>query len=195
MINSFIFDFGGVITPIEPWDGWNPTDEERLIIRKIIPEIAKLFASELKEFKFTVSDFEREFKARAIGIKNESAERIIRSLCTPNKELLSLISKLSLKYKIYGLVNAPFGWTELRRGIHGLDRYFNQVFVSYEIGVRKPDPKIFNYLLENTGLVPNECLFVDDKEENVLAAKQLGMEGHVFKSTDDFKEYLSQKQF
>lgn len=190
MIKAIIFDFGGVITLIEPWDGWTPTPEERAATINAISEIAKVFAAELKESKFTASDFEREFKARISNLKNEQVERIINSICVLNKDLLDLISKLSLKYKIYGLVNAPFGWTELRRGIHGLDRYFNRVFVSHEIDIRKPDPRIFYYLLENTGLKPEECLFVDDKEENILAAKQLGMEGCIFKSTKDFQDSL-----
>jgi putative hydrolase of the HAD superfamily len=190
MIKAIIFDFGGVITPTEPWAGWNPSPEERTIIRNAIAEIAKLFTAELRESKFTADDFAREFKARTGELKQEPQERIIKSICVPDKELLDLISELSAKYKIYGLVNAPFGWSELRRGILGLDKYFSRVFVSHEIDVRKPDPKIFHYLLENTGLAPEECFFVDDREENVLAAKQLGMEGCVFDSVKNLKGYF-----
>lgn len=190
MIKAIIFDFGGVITPIEPFDGWTPTQEERSIIHNTISDIAKLFEKELEGKEFSMADFEREFRTRTNGLKKENVDRIITSLCTPNHDLLDLIAKLSSTYKIYGLVNAPFGWTEARRKIHRLDKYFGRIFVSYEINIRKPDPKIFKYLLDNINLKPEECLFVDDKEENVSAAKQLGMDGYVFDSTIGFNNYL-----
>lgn len=190
MIKAIIFDFGGVITPIEPWDNWEPTEDERTVIRSAIKEIAEKFSFELINNGFAISDFKREFKLKTKRLKKESVQRIINSLCTPNETLLDLISKLSLKYKIYGLVNAPFGWTEIRRGIHNLDKYFSRTFVSYEIDVRKPDPRIFYFLLENTGLIPEECVFVDDKEENVSAAIKLGMQGYMFKSSKGFADYL-----
>ena len=191
MIKAIIFDFGGVITPIEPFDGWTPTQEERSVIHGTISEIAKLFGEELEGKEFSTTDFEKEFRTRTRGLKKESADRIITSLCTPNQELLNLISKLSTKYKIYGLVNAPFGWTETRRKIHGLDKYFGRVFVSYQINIRKPDPRIFQYLLDNINLKSEECLFVDDKEENILTAKRLGMSGYVFDSSAGLNNYLS----
>lgn len=191
MIKAIIFDFGGVITHTEPWDGWSPTLEERNTIKDAISEIAKLFEKELKESKFTADDFDREFKLRTTSLKKEYVEKIIKSICDADKGVLELISKLSSRYKIYGLVNAPFGWTELRRGIHGLDKYFTRVFVSYEIDVRKPDPRIFNYFFENTGLKGGDCLFIDDKEENIIVAKQLGMEGYVFKSTKELEDYIN----
>lgn len=191
MVKAIIFDFGGVITPIEPWDGVDSTPEEKAIIRDAIADIAKIFASELKKSKFTADDFAREFKKRTGDVKEELVNRIIISLCMPNKELLDFISELSKTYKIYGLVNAPFGWTEIRRGVLGLDKYFERVFVSHEINVRKPDPKIFHYLLENTKIKPEECVFIDDKEANVNAAKDLGMQGYVFDGVDGLRGYLA----
>ena len=46
--------------------------------------------------------------------------------------------------------------------------------VSCEIGLRKPDPKIFNYLLKKLDLISQECLFIDDLENNIEAAQKLG---------------------
>jgi epoxide hydrolase-like predicted phosphatase len=190
MVKAIIFDFGGVIIP-NPWEGWNPSKEERTIIHNAISEIAKQFSVELNNSEFDTSDFEREFAIRTGKLGKKQTERIVKSICSTNKDLLPLISKLSLKYKIFGLVNAPFGWTEVRLGVHGLNKYFGRVFASHEIGIGKPDPKIFHYFLNATGLTPNECLFVDDVEENVSTAIKLGMQGYVFKSTENFKKYLA----
>jgi putative hydrolase of the HAD superfamily len=54
---------------------------------------------------------------------------------------------------------------------------FDGVVISSEVGLRKPDPAIFQHALELIGLPPHECAFVDDIEHNVRAAEQLGIEG------------------
>lgn len=58
--------------------------------------------------------------------------------------------------------------------------YFDGIVVSSDVHMIKPDGKIYVYLLERYGLTPLECLFVDDMERNVKAAKQAGMQGEVF---------------
>jgi putative hydrolase of the HAD superfamily len=52
---------------------------------------------------------------------------------------------------------------------------FDAVVLSAEHGVRKPDPLIFQLVLDRLGLAAEECLFVDDSEENLVAAQRLGM--------------------
>lgn len=51
---------------------------------------------------------------------------------------------------------------------------------SYEIHYVKPEPQIYRTLLDRYGLVPGECVFIDDVELNVQAARDAGMEGIVF---------------
>ena len=52
---------------------------------------------------------------------------------------------------------------------------FDEVVLSADVGVRKPDPAIFRLVLDRIGLVAGECLFVDDSEENLAAAQRLGI--------------------
>ena len=56
-------------------------------------------------------------------------------------------------------------------------RAFDSVVISGEVGLRKPEPEIYLRALEETGLAPEECLFIDDLEHNVAAAAALGMVG------------------
>ncbi|MGW2372894.1 HAD-IA family hydrolase [Kitasatospora sp. NPDC001683] len=56
--------------------------------------------------------------------------------------------------------------------LHGT---FDAVVLSAEHGVRKPEPEAFQVVLERLGVSAEECLFVDDSEENLVAAQRLGL--------------------
>ena len=62
--------------------------------------------------------------------------------------------------------------------------------VSSKVGMTKPDQRMFSCFLERFGLKPENCLFVDDTEENVLAARALGFSGFVFSGVDGLMEEL-----
>ncbi len=57
---------------------------------------------------------------------------------------------------------------------------FDGRVVSHEVGVVKPDPRIFEILLERFDLRADECLFIDDSAKNIVAAKELGFHTHRF---------------
>ena len=58
--------------------------------------------------------------------------------------------------------------------------YFDGVVVSADIHMIKPDREIFEYLLKKYGLRAEECLFIDDMQENVEGARAAGMQAHRF---------------
>jgi putative hydrolase of the HAD superfamily len=73
-----------------------------------------------------------------------------------------------------GLISNSWGndyprelWTEL----------FDCVVISSEVGMRKPDERIFEHALGLLGLRPDECVFIDDIEHNIRAAEAMGMIG------------------
>ncbi|HET6469100.1 MAG TPA: HAD family phosphatase [Geminicoccaceae bacterium] len=55
---------------------------------------------------------------------------------------------------------------------------FERIFLSAEMGLVKPDPRIFQVMLEDLGRAPDECLFIDDSLKNVLVARELGIGTH-----------------
>ncbi|GAA4221974.1 putative hydrolase of the HAD superfamily [Streptosporangium album] len=59
----------------------------------------------------------------------------------------------------------------------GWDEFFDEVVISGEIGMRKPEPRIFEHALGRVGLAGHECVFVDDIEANITAARALGIVG------------------
>ncbi len=58
----------------------------------------------------------------------------------------------------------------------GVDR----LFLSYQIGSRKPDPAIYRHVLDSLGVAGGECFFIDDRPENIEAARDEGIEAHIF---------------
>lgn len=58
-----------------------------------------------------------------------------------------------------------------------LAELFDQVVISGEVGLRKPDPPIFEMAAERLGLPPRECVFIDDLPGNIQAAEAVGMRG------------------
>lgn len=69
--------------------------------------------------------------------------------------------------------------------------HFEHIFASHLLGVRKPEKEIFNIVLEHTQLSPKEVLFIDDTQENLLAAKELGLKtSHSVNSATMLKEAL-----
>ncbi|MGC1462438.1 MAG: HAD family phosphatase [Terracidiphilus sp.] len=57
---------------------------------------------------------------------------------------------------------------------------FDVLVWSYQLRIAKPDPAIYRHLLKELGVQPDETLFIDDKRENIEAARALGMKGLIF---------------
>jgi FMN phosphatase YigB (HAD superfamily) len=72
---------------------------------------------------------------------------------------------------------------------HGItdfqSRYFDGVYYSHLIRLRKPDREIYEYVLADAEILPQETLFIDDLEENVKAAREVGIQGVVKRAEVD----------
>ena len=90
---------------------------------------------------------------------------------------------LELKDKgvgVYGLTNWPAEtFQEARRRFKTLASIDNYVVSSY-VKLAKPEPEIFQLLISRFGLEPSECVFIDDRKDNVNAAIAQGMSGIVY---------------
>lgn len=68
---------------------------------------------------------------------------------------------------------------------------FDITLISSELGLVKPDPRIFQIAIEKAGVDPSEIIFIDDREENVLAAQALGINGIVYTDFASLQQELS----
>ena len=66
------------------------------------------------------------------------------------------------------------------------------MIISYQHKVVKPERKIYEILLKTYSLDPRECVFIDDREDNIAAAVALGFHGIVFKSYEDANDKLNE---
>jgi putative hydrolase of the HAD superfamily len=95
---------------------------------------------------------------------------------------LEFLQNLSEKYRLFLLSNTDAIHIETFERESGVSFYsdfyqcFEKIYFSFEMGMRKPDAEIFNYILRKHELSAKRTLFVDDKKENTDAAFSLGMQ-------------------
>lgn len=109
-------------------------------------------------------------------------EEIWCSLFYPIKEMEEFVLEVNNKYPVYIFSNTdemhfPF----LLEHYSFLKNFDKGLMLSYEIKALKPNRIAYERALGLFNLIPQECLFIDDKEENILAAREYGMQGIVHK--------------
>ena len=102
-----------------------------------------------------------------------------------------LLRRLHGRYPLYLLSDTNeihFGY--VRETVEVLS-LFDQFVVSYEVGAMKPDPRIYQEALRRSGLPASACVFVDDREANVLGALRVGIPALRFESADRLADDLT----
>jgi glucose-1-phosphatase len=180
MINTIIFDFGDIFINLDkeaPINGlkklgltqWNED------LNQLNLQFEKGLISE--------EDFLVGFQKH---LPNASFDEILAAwnsilLDFPLRRL-EFLQKLTKKYRLFLLSNTDSIHIDSFERENGLsftrDFYmcFEKVYFSFEMGMRKPDTEIFEYLIKNHELSPKRTLFIDDKKENTDAALSLGIQ-------------------
>jgi HAD superfamily hydrolase (TIGR01509 family) len=82
---------------------------------------------------------------------------------------------------LYLLSNMPVSTFEFLVKRHAFFRHFRELVISGAVLLIKPDPAIYQHLVEKTGIVPDESLFIDDLLKNVAAARESGLHAIQFR--------------
>lgn len=95
------------------------------------------------------------------------------------KSRLQLIISLRKDYRVFLLSNIyekawQYAVERIEEQNHTVEECFEKAFLSYEMMMAKPDPRIFHAVIEATGIIPEETLFLDDTRSNVDVANNLG---------------------
>lgn len=102
-----------------------------------------------------------------------------------------LIKELKEKgYKVYLLSNYPLDMYKLHWPAFRFFELVDGYIVSAVEKLRKPDIRIYKLLCERYGLEPSACVFFDDRQINVDAAIEVGMQGILFESDETVKQYF-----
>jgi glucose-1-phosphatase len=189
-IKNIVFDFGNVLFDIDI-----PKIEENLL-KHFDERAGQAWAQIEKQQLFTryeVGGIDTptfvERVRTAGGLPYLSAEQVIQSWNSifvdfPRKRLDFLLT-LREEYKVFMLSNINElheNWIEdhvqQTLGIQDYrHKYFDKVYMSHLIHLRKPDPDIYAYLLADAGIDPRESIFFDDLLPNVTAANAAGIQG------------------
>lgn len=110
---------------------------------------------------------------------------------TPNKELLPLIQTLKKQgVELILLSNISSCHFDFVFQNYPIFQLFDQKVLSYEQGIWKPDPRIFQYALSIAKNRPEECFYTDDIPEFVLSARSVGLPAEVFTTAGNLKRLL-----
>ena len=97
---------------------------------------------------------------------------------------IQMLLELRKQHKVYLLSNIyDRGWQIATNAFrkHGVEPEdcFDQLFLSHEMQLAKPDPRIFQAVIDATGISPEDTLFFDDSRSNIATAKSLGFQAHL----------------
>ncbi len=104
-------------------------------------------------------------------------------LGNPNEELIAYFRGLRPRYRTAILTNSFVGAREHEEERYGFTSMVEVAIYTHEEGVRKPDPRIYAIASERIGFPPSEMVFLDDRLENIDAARACGFQAILFTST------------
>jgi epoxide hydrolase-like predicted phosphatase len=111
----------------------------------------------------------------------------------PNSPMIDLMRELRDRgYRMALLTNNVREWEPLWRRMLPVDEIFELVVDSAFVGMRKPDPGIYELTLKRLGLAATECVFVDDVEPNCAAAAELGIKAVHYREPDQARADVEQ---
>lgn len=184
MIKNIILDMGNVLLDYNPdvcLDHFLEKKEEKDIIKKELFEGREWVDADLGNI--TEAELYDRVKLRVPEYLHPALKNCTLhwSMCMkPIKGAEEFCKYAKEKgYKLYVLSNASASFYDYFPSFLPL-AFFDGVVVSSDIHIIKPDQKIYEYLLERYRLTAKECFFIDDRADNIEAAKAVGMEGMVF---------------
>lgn len=187
-IRAVIFDFGGVLVRTEDpagrakWERRLALEEGSLAGRVFDSEISRLAGvgrATTEEVWAAV--------AREHGLEDEELRQFQEDFWSGDvldERLVEYVRKLRPRYRTGILSNAWLDAREFFVNQYGLGDVVDEIVVSAEEGIAKPDPRIYHLTVERLGVAPHEAVFVDDMPHNAEAARAIGMCGVHFRNTD-----------
>ncbi len=195
-IQAIVFDFGGVIAK------GDKTEIGQFIAKEfgISQADAMQVQSNLKLYLVsggTEENFWKEYAATSgHQLPNDWLEQLDNTRLKAIKEIpgmVQVVKELQQQgYQTPLLSNVRMSQARLKRQLGYYDMFY-PVLLSYEIGADKPGVKAYEILLERLKMKPGTLLFVDNKADNVAAAKTMGIDGVVFENAQQLVGELQKR--
>jgi len=193
-IQNVVFDVGGVLLE------WDPAS----IIAKLYPDPATQAVIRKQMFEHADwHEFDRgtlsyagaiEHFAKTTGRSTEETRTLIhatRESLRPIAGTVHMVEKLAAAgVHLYLLSNMPVSTFDYLVQQHKFFSHFKHLVISGAILVIKPEPAIYKHLVDQTGIVPAESVFIDDLLKNVVAARECGFQAIQFRDSASCREEL-----
>ena len=194
-IQAIIFDFGNVLLE------WNP----RHVYRRYFPDDDAAMEKFLHEVNFMewnaqqdkgrsfaegVAELSRQFPQYAglIQAYHDNWKDSIGNHLEGTVEIMKRLKKEG--YRLYGLSNWSAETFPQMRDKFDFFKLLDEIVISGEVGMIKPEPEIFQHMLERIGEPADACLFIDDAEANVEQAQKMGFATIQFHSPEQLETEL-----
>jgi glucose-1-phosphatase len=202
-IKNIIFDLGGVIINLDTYKTINEFNKltgqhfEKIYSQATQSDLFNL----LDKGQITEYDFFEKLKSE-LNFKGHAAELIHAwnaMLLDVPEERLDLLVEMKHNYNTYLLSNTCETHIEafekdLYRvhGIKNFNDYFDKVYYSCRVGMRKPDKEIFELVLNENNLKPEETVFIDDSAQHVKGAGLCGINTYLLQKNMEISDLLKE---
>ncbi|WP_320051816.1 HAD family phosphatase [uncultured Acetobacteroides sp.] len=199
-IRNIIFDFGGVIINIDyhltakAFEGLGVTNFKNLFSQA---SQSNLFDN-LEIGAISPSEFRNELRRIInLDITDEQLDNAWNAMLLDYpKHRLAFLSMIKDRYRTFLLSNTNqihmdcyYASLLKEHGINGLDSLFEKLYFSHEVGLRKPDPAIYQLVLDQNKLKAEETLFIDDSAQNLSTPNSLGIQVYHLTNGEDVVDF------
>jgi putative hydrolase of the HAD superfamily len=197
VIRAVVSDFGGVLTtPLRgSFEGFAAragiaADELRAALAAVFARdgahpFFELECGRMTEARFLASL--EQMLGQQLGREISCADfsEMLWAGLEPNEPMIELMAALRAEgYRMALVTNNVREWESRWRAMAPIDDIFEFVVDSAYVGMRKPDPEIYDLTVRRLGVPAQACLFVDDLEANCAAARQAGMQAIVYRDAE-----------
>ncbi|MDA3944211.1 MAG: HAD family phosphatase [Bacteroidetes bacterium] len=186
-IRNIIFDFGGVVLDIDPIQTLNELKKLGFEDDELLedPAFKEGIMNKLERGILTPETFRKKVRD-FLGIDacdQEIDDAWNALLLDIPKERIAVIEQAKQHYNVFLLSNSNeihydvyVRDLQLRFGYREFDQLFDKAYFSFDLHLSKPNPEIFEFVLDQHKLVPEQTLFIDDTIEHIESARSLGLQ-------------------
>jgi putative hydrolase of the HAD superfamily len=116
------------------------------------------------------------------------------------QENIQLLKTLSKHYRLFLLSNTnSIHINRINKllykdnNLKSLDSLFDKVYLSHQIGMRKPNSETFEWVLKDAGILAHETLFIEDSIQHIVSANKVGIQTQLWGSNEPFKSFFLDK--
>lgn len=184
MITTCFFDLGNVLVSFSHEKMWSQLSTVCHLPQKDLKELSCSLWEQYESGVISIHDILSHAQSFCpVTIHPPEFILAASDIFTIKPEMISLLQKLkSLSLQLILISNTCDIHYDFLKNRYSFFDLFDHLILSYQVGISKPSPRIFEYALKQANLTckPHHAFFIDDIKQHVLAAQNLGIQGHLF---------------